>query len=349
MRVGSRLSRTTKALHGPRRRRLRRRSPVYLAPEQSRNVKGMSQEQLSTSSVPVRRSEPDSADADTASTSNARAARGRVARAASARIRAASPWVKASAAVWAVFVAMPAVLSALRPSARQTDPSKLLTTQYGSEVAAYLSYAPAPVLAWITATLALSPVVILLLAVGVRQPCNRAVQLPAFLARVLAGWLLLHASTTMLVGIALAAGAESWTDTWPWLWRIAAVLAATGLAPVGVACSVVASVHSNKRAAALGCSVAVAMGGWGVLAPGPGVPIAPGAIDRALLTGRAGIPASAVAAALSWLLVGGLGGAAVVHVRAGTERKQFSAESTRRHRRPRKRKRKANALRPSRS
>lgn len=216
---------------------------------------------------------------------------------------------------WATFVVLPALLSAVRPKIARNDSVELVSGVLGAEVGKYLGYAPAPLVAYVIAVLAFTPLVALLISIGEAQPSRQPIFL---LCRTYAMWLLLHAVSLAGLVVAMLVTAKHAAEpsaTWGWTWRLAAALAVSGLAPAAIATAVAASVASPRRAIGLGFCLSVVVGLWGVSQWPASVAIAPGAIDRALLSGNAGVPWVAVLCAVGWVCLGVVVGTASYRIR----------------------------------
>lgn len=203
--------------------------------------------------------------------------------------------------IWAVFAVLPSVLSAIRPR-RGGDPMKLVSSVLGPEVGSYIGYAPAPLVAYVLSALVFTPLVALLVCMSQRLEPRRPVTL---FARTFAVWWLLNG-----LSIAVVAVLTSWqrmegaAEVWGWTWRMAVALTVSGLAPAAMATAVASSVWSLRRAVAFGAVLAAVIGLLGLTQRPEDVPVTPGAIDRALLSGRAGVPWGAVLSAGGWVCLG---------------------------------------------
>ena len=221
-----------------------------------------------------------------------------------ARLKRASPWTKAAASFWVVFVVFPALMMTIRPSSNPHDMVRLFRELYGPEVAGYLGFAPAPLGALVMSTLALGPLSMLLLVLGGAKPKRK---LAAFLRD--AGekylvWLGLHFGGLTLVTIAIFVVGGDFNGAWSWIWRLGLGLALSSGSSLGVGKLIVAGLQSKGRALVGGVFVFAALGLWGRFDARGGANLSPHAIDMMLVSGTPGFPAKAFGLALLWLALG---------------------------------------------
>ena len=205
---------------------------------------------------------------------------------------------KIGVGAWAFVAVLPGALSAARGALEPpgADMAATLRELCSPEVAAYLGACPRPMLAYTLPALLVAPAVLVCAAVGLRDDPIRPARLALKLVLL---WSAANAGALVLIaGLMMARGHDA-ALCWSWASALTLALIVSGWAPVGLATAVVAGVR--RRAVVAGLIIAGAIGVWGVTAEDLTVPVAPGAIDRALLTGAAGVPWRPLAAAAMWL------------------------------------------------
>ena len=210
---------------------------------------------------------------------------------------------RVGAAVWAVCVLLPALLTAARGSALAGGNRDLVKKLLGGDVAGYLGYAPDAFIAFVLGSLVICPLLLLLFALAHRESVGSPARRAGLTAlRASAWWTTLTVVGLGLVFVVVAAARGHAGIQLGWSVRLMIRLTASGLPSLGLVTTVVMLFESRRRAFGIGLAAIVVVGYAGVIARVAEQGWLPARIDQALLSGRPGWPA--VIASASWLTVG---------------------------------------------
>ena len=206
-------------------------------------------------------------------------------------------WRKMALVLWGVCCLVPGVLIALSRSPSAAPRVEKLSELYGREVGAYLGYCPSALLAYLLSLLTLSPVMLLLAALGGEQSARRA---PRDALRLAAAWGALNACGLLLLTLVLAitqgrAGAVS-----GWGLRLWLPLFCSGLPSLGLSVLIAAWFRSRRAAFTVGLLTAGLLGFVGIYARTVGVLWLPGALDQSLFSGNSANGWRAAVFACAW-------------------------------------------------
>jgi hypothetical protein len=197
----------------------------------------------------------------------------------------------AALAVWGLGCFAPGFLVALGRSGSGAGRvhAGTLSQIYGHEMAAYLGYCPASLLTYLLPSLALSPVVLLLLCLGEERPLvsTSAHRVMRVALRLCATWSAMNGLALLALTI-LSVARNPEAAVVGWALRLWASIVLSGLPSIGLSILIAKSIKSRRAALFVGLLASGAVGFLGILARTLGVLWVPGALDQLLFGGSGG-------------------------------------------------------------
>jgi len=191
-------------------------------------------------------------------------------------------WRGIALILWSVCCLLPGVLVALNQSPGARSRVERLSQLYGHEMGGYLGYCPSALLAYVLPSLVLSPVILLLGALGAQPDRANALR---HAVRQSAAWAALNGFGLLVITLLLGLQSVRENGVSGWAFALWKSLLFSGLPSLGLAVLVATAFRSRRAALLVGLLVTGLTGVIGIYARSVGVSFLPGGIDQLLFSG----------------------------------------------------------------